>query len=199
MSIKELFDLSGRTAIVTGGASGIGWQIAAAYAEAGANIVLCSRKANRCEAAAEKINELYKVEALGLGCDVTNKSSIESLINVTVDRFKRIDILVNNSGATWGANVSDMTLEQWEKVIRVNLTGTFLFCQAVGNIMKQQKQGKIINISSICGIVGLESTVAESIGYTASKAGVIGFTKDLAVKWAPYNINVNAIYTYLYF
>jgi gluconate 5-dehydrogenase len=188
---KQLFDLTGRVAIVSGGSMGLGRQMAEGLAEMGANLVLCARKKERCEAAAESLRHLG-VEVLALGCDVKDKSSIDDVVEKTLARFGRIDILINNAGVSWGAPIEEMTLDQWDKVLSTNLTGTFLFCQAVAKPMTAQKSGKIINIASVAGLGG-GSAELQAIGYHASKGGVIAFTKDLACKWAQHNIQVNAI------
>jgi len=191
MNVKQLFDLSGRVAIVTGGAAGLGLQMAGALAEMGANVVLCARKKDRCEQAAKDLAELG-VKTMALGCDVRNPASIREVVDRSAAEFGRIDILINNAGVSWGAPVEEMPLEAWNKVIETNLTGTFLFSQAAGKIMLRQRRGKIINIASVAGFRGAPPELPAS-GYHASKGGVIAFTKDLACKWAGHNINVNAI------
>jgi NAD(P)-dependent dehydrogenase (short-subunit alcohol dehydrogenase family) len=191
VDVKALFDLTGRVAIVSGGSMGLGRQMADGLAEMGANLVLCARKKDRCEAAAEELRS-RGTETLALGCDVKDRTAIQAVVDATLARFGRIDILVNNAGASWGAPVEEMPLEQWDKVLSTNLTGTFLFCQAVGKAMTGQMSGKIINIASVAGLVGASAEL-QAIGYHASKGGVIAFTKDLACKWAPHNIQVNAI------
>lgn len=191
MNIKQLFDLSGRVAIVTGGSIGLGRQMAEGLAEAGANIVLCARKKERCEQAAEELQELG-VKTLALGCDVKNADQVRDVVEKTVSQFGRIDILVNNAGTSWGAPVEEMRLEHWNKVLETNLTGTFLFSQAAGKFMVPQRHGKIINIASVAGLQGAPPEF-QAIGYHASKGGVIAFTKDLACKWGLHNIQVNAI------
>ncbi len=165
MNVKKLFDLSGRVAIVTGGSVGLGRQMAEGLAEMGANLVLCARKKERCLQAAEELKSLG-VEVLALGCDVKDPASIEA--------------------------VADATVKQFDKVIETNLTGTFLFSQAVGKVMIAQRRGKIINIASVAGLRGSPPSFS-AIGYSASKGGVIIFTKDLACKWGMHNIQVNAI------
>jgi NAD(P)-dependent dehydrogenase (short-subunit alcohol dehydrogenase family) len=188
---RELLDLSGRVAVITGGSIGLGRQMAQGLAEMGANLVLCARKKERCEQAAEELNALG-VTTLALACDITSPSSIQEVVNVTASRFGKIDILINNAGTSWGAPVEAMRLEDWNKVIATNLTGTFLCSQAVGKVMFQQRSGKIINIASIAGMAGSPPEL-EAIGYSASKGGVITFTKELARKWAAHGIRVNAI------
>jgi NAD(P)-dependent dehydrogenase (short-subunit alcohol dehydrogenase family) len=187
----HIFDLTGRVAIVTGGSVGLGRQMAEGLAEMGANLVLCARKKERCVRAAEELQKLG-VEVLALGCDVKEPASIQEVADATAKQFGRIDILINNAGTSWGAPVESMTLEQWNKVIETNLTGTFLFSQAVGKTMIAQRRGKIINIASVAGLRG-SSPNFSAIGYSASKGGVIIFTKDLACKWGMHNIQVNAI------
>jgi gluconate 5-dehydrogenase len=192
MSIQDLFNLHGKTAIVTGGGSGLGAQIALAYAEAGANVVICSRKLRACQEMSEILKE-FGVDSMAIECDVTNPVDVKNVVEQTKKHFNTIDILVNNSGATWGAPVVEMPLDAWEKVMKVNVTGTFLMSQEVGKIMIEQRQGKIINIASVAGFGGTDPSYMDTIGYNTSKGAVITFTKDLAVKWGKYNINVNAI------
>lgn len=192
MAVMDLFDLTGKTAIVTGGGRGLGAQIAEGFAEAGANVVLCSRKVEACEEVASKL-EAKGVKTLALACDVTNPQDVKNVVEKTMEAFGTIDILVNNSGASWGAPVAEMPLEAWEKVMAVNVTGTFLMSQAVGKVMTQKNSGKIINIASVAGLGGIDPNLMDAIGYNTSKGAVITFTKDLAAKWGHHNINVNAI------
>jgi gluconate 5-dehydrogenase len=191
MNVKQLFDLTGRVAIITGGSIGLGRQMAEGLAEMGANLVLCARKKERCQQAAEDLQKLG-AKTLALACDVKNPADIHGVVDATMAQFGRIDILINNAGTSWGAPVEEMRLEHWNKVIETNLTGTFLFSQAVGKTMIGQRRGKIINIASVAGIRGA-SPEFQAIGYHASKGGVIIFTKDLACKWGIHNIQVNSI------
>src|SRR5260370_24024367 len=191
MNTKELFDLKGRVAIITGGSVGLGRQMAQGLAEMGANLVLCARKKERCQQAAADLQK-RGVKTRALGCDVKDPANVQEVVDATVSEFGRIDILINNAGTSWGAPVEEMRLEHWNKVIETNLTGTFLFSQAVGKFMVPQRRGKIINIASVAGIRGAPPEFP-AIGYHASKGGVIAFTKDLACKWGMHNIQVNAI------
>lgn len=191
MNIKQLFDLTGRVAIVSGGSIGLGRQMAEGLAEMGATLVLCARKKERCQEAADELSA-RGVQTLAMACDVRDRVAIREVVDATMAKFGRIDILVNNAGVTWAAPVEEMTLEQWDKVLATNLTGTFLFSQAAGKAMLAQRSGKIINIASVAGLGGASAEL-QAIGYHASKGGVIAFTKDLACKWAPHNIQVNAI------
>ena len=190
-TVKQLFDLTDRVAIVTGGSTGLGRQMAEGLAEMGANVVLCARKKEPCQQAAAEL-KAHGVNTLPLASDDRNPADIQAVVDATVAAFGKIDILINNAGASWGAPVEEMRLEHWNKVIETNLTGTFLFSQAAGKLMIAQRRGKIINIASIAGMRGAPPEF-QAIGYHASKGGVITFTKDLACKWAMHNINVNAI------
>ena len=186
-----LFDLTGRVAIITGGSVGLGRQMAEGLAEMGASLVLCARKKERCEKAAEELRALG-AKTIAMACDVTNHANIQEVVDATVAEFGRIDILVNNAGTSWGAPPEEMRLDAWNKVIQTNLTGTFLCSQAAGKVMIRQGRGKIINIASIAGMGGSPEEL-DAIGYAASKGGVVTFTKDLARKWARHGIHVNAI------
>lgn len=191
VTVKQLFDLTGRVAIVTGGSIGLGRQIAEGLAEMGANIVLCARKQERCQQAAEELQRLG-VKVIALACDVKSQESIKEMVETTLAEFGQIDILFNNAGISWGAPTEEMRLEDWNKVIETNLTGSFLCAQAAGKVMIKQGRGKIINIASVAGLGGAPPELP-AIGYHASKGGIISFTKDLACKWAANNIQVNAI------
>ena len=191
MSVKQLLDLTGRVAIITGGSIGLGRQMAEGLAEMGANLVLCARQAERCQEAAEELQHLG-IKAMSLACDVRSQASVQELVEATISQFGKIDILINNAGISWGAPVEEMRLDDWKKVIETNLTGSFLCAQAVGRIMIRQGRGKIINIASVAGLGGAPPELP-AIGYHASKGGVISFTKDLACKWAVHNIQINAI------
>ncbi len=193
MRVQELFDLSGKVAIVTGGATGLGRQMADALAECGAGVVVCARNAERCEQAASEL-ETLGVRALGLGCDVRDAGSIKSVVDSAVKTLGRVDILVNNSGTSWGAPAEEVPLEGWQKVIDVNLTGAFLFTQAVGRrLITQGDGGKIVNIASIAAFRGAAPETMDALPYNASKGGLVALTIDLAVKWARHRINVNAL------
>jgi len=191
-TIKELFDLSGRVAIVTGGATGLGLQMATAFAEAGANVVITSRKKENCEAAAAGIAKLG-VKAIAVGCDVTKADQVEKLRDETLAALGRADILVNNAGRAWVAPPEDMPLDRWQQVLDLNITAPFLCAQAFGREMIKAGKGKIINIASIAGLVGRNPKAYNSLAYGTSKGALVNFTRDLAVKWAHHNIQVNCI------
>jgi len=189
VSVNDLFDLSGKVAIVTGGGIGIGRQMAHGLAEAGAELVLCARKVERCEEAAAGM----PTRALALPVDVTDEDSVGAMVGRAVHEFGRVDILVNNAGTVWGAAPEDLPLRGWQKVVDVNLTGVFLCARAVGRVMIEKGGGKIVNIASVAGLHGAPAEVVNALPYHATKGGVIALTRDLAWKWARYGINVNAI------
>ncbi|MCA0971966.1 SDR family oxidoreductase [Halobacillus litoralis] len=193
MHVQQLFDLTGRTAIITGGGRGLGEQMAEGLAEAGANLVLCSRKKEACEEVALRLKEAHGVKTMALSCDVTQEEQVDAVVEQAMNAFGQIDILINNSGATWGAPTLEMPVEAFQKVMNVNVTGTFLMSQKVGAVMNKQKSGKIINIASVAGLGGADPRFMETVGYNASKGAVITLTKDLAVKWGANNVQVNAL------
>jgi gluconate 5-dehydrogenase len=191
MNVKRLFDLTGQVAIVTGGYTGIGRQMAEGLAEAGADLVICARNLEGCHQAAEEISKSTGVKTLPLRCDVGSPTDVEAAVKETLNIFGKIDILVNNAGIAMGGLPEDTELKDWESVLRVNLTGTFLCCREVGRFMIKARRGKIINVASIMGFqtTGLVSAPA----YVTTKGGIIALTRDLAVRWICHNINVNAI------
>lgn len=192
MTIKELFDLRDQVAIITGGGRGLGLAMAEALSEAGASVVLASRKLEAVQAAADELNRAgYRAMAMSL--DVSNPDDIDTVVDQTRQQWGRIDILINNSGATWGAPALDMPLQAWLKVMRVNVDGTFLMSQRVARVMRPQGGGRIINIASVAGLMGTDPRAMDAVGYSTSKGAIIAMTRDLAFKWASYNIRVNAI------
>jgi NAD(P)-dependent dehydrogenase (short-subunit alcohol dehydrogenase family) len=190
--VRELFDLRGRTAIVTGGGRGLGRQLAEALAEGGADVVLCGRKLETCQATAAALAG-HGVRTLALACDVRDPAQVEAVVARTLDELGRLDILVNNAGTTWKAWPEELPLAAWQKVIDVNLTGSFLFAQAAGKEMIARGGGKIVNVASVAAFRGESPEAMNSIPYNASKGGIVAFTRDLAVKWARHGINVNAL------
>jgi gluconate 5-dehydrogenase len=193
VSVRDLFDLGGRVAIVTGGATGIGLQMADALAELGASVVLCGRDGERCARVAADLERERGVRCLGVRCDVSSADDVAGLAAETTDRFGRIDVLVNNAGTAWADPVEDTPLRGWQKVVDVNLTGVFLCAQAVGRVMIANGGGKIVNIASITGLRGAPPEQLDAIAYSTTKGAVVAFTRDLAVKWARHGIAVNAI------
>ncbi len=194
MEIKKIvamntFQLTGKTAIVTGASRGIGKAISKGLAQAGANLVLVSRNIIALEEVATEIRTFGK-EVVPIAADIGASEEIEKAVDTALKVFPKIDILVNDAGISpILKKAEEVTLREWEEIVRVNLTGTFLFCQAVGRVMIQQGAGKIINIVSVGAVVGFPRQIA----YCASKGGILQLTKVLAIEWARYNIQVNAI------
>jgi NAD(P)-dependent dehydrogenase (short-subunit alcohol dehydrogenase family) len=193
MNTLDLFRLGGKTAIVTGGGRGLGRYMAEALSDAGANLVLCSRKMEPLEEVRQEI-EARGGEALASPCDVTDQEDVEELVSAAIETFGSVDVLVNNSGATWGAPPTEMPSEQFDRVLAVNVRGTFLMSQAVGRRMiERESGGTIVNVASIAALVGGHPDYMQTVGYNASKGAVISMTRDLATSWAAHNITVNAI------
>lgn len=181
--------MTGKAAIVTGGSKGLGLAMAEAIASAGGNVMLVSRTQKECDEAANKIKELYGTKAIGFGCDVTSLEETEAMAKACLDAFGSIDVLINSAGINIRGAIDELTLEDFKAVMDINVTGTWLACRAVTAAMKSQKSGKIINLASTLGIVGL----ANRTPYTASKGAIVNMTKALALELAPFAINVNAI------
>lgn len=192
MKSLDLFNLEGRSALVTGGGRGLGKTMAQALAEAGAEVAVASRDEEACAATAKEIGEASGRRVISGKLDVSEKGSVDALVEHVARAFGSVDILVNNSGATWGAEFEEMPLDKWDKVVKVNLTGTFLMCQAVVPLMKRKGWGRIINVSSVAGLLGSPDFM-HAAGYTASKGGVVALTRELAVKLARHGIVVNAL------
>jgi gluconate 5-dehydrogenase len=192
MKLQDLFNLSGKTAIVTGGGRGIGKFISTGLAEAGANVVIASRKFEKLEKAAEDIRKLG-VKCLPVKCDMAKQEDILALVDATMKEFGTVDILVNNAGVTWGAPTLDFPLEQWDKIFNVNVRGVWILSQAVSKIMKEKGGGKIINISSVMGFRGSIEEAHPALPYNSSKAAINLLTMNMAIKLARYKIYVNAI------
>ena len=189
----DLFRLDGKTALVTGGGRGLGQYMAQALSDAGASVVLCSRKKEACEEVRQEI-EARGGKAIALACDVTDPEQVEAVVKETVDAFGGVDVLVNNSGATWGAPTLEMPLDAFDKVVGVNVRGTFLMSQAVLRRMVEKGEGgAIVNIASVAGLVGGHPDYMQTIGYNSSKGAVISMTRDLATSFARDGIRVNAI------
>ena len=193
MKLQDMFKLNGKTALVTGGGRGIGRFIATGLAEAGADVIVTSRKMKNLETTAQELAATYGVRAYALPCDLGKEEDIDRLVQEAADQCGRIDILVNNAGATWGAPTLDFPLERWDQLFNINIRGVWILTQKVARIMKEQGGGNIINISSVMGFRGSEEEVHPAVPYNSTKAAINVLTMNLAVKLAPYNIRVNAI------
>jgi gluconate 5-dehydrogenase len=192
VNVHQLFDLTGRVALVTGGSRGLGLEIAEGLGEAGARVIITARRQQWLAAAADQMTAAG-IEVLAVPCDVTDPVQVDALCAAAAARYGAIDILVNNAGVSWAAPAAEMPLDKWRHVIETNLTATFVVTQAVGRTMIARQSGKVINTASIAGMLGEPPEVLDAIGYSAAKGGVIAFTRDLAVKWARHGISVNAI------
>lgn len=186
--VDSIIDLSGKAAIVTGGGTGIGQSIAVELARAGADITVCSRDVAHLETTAPLIRGLQR-RCLTIATDVRQEDQVQNMVAKTLDEFGRIDILVNNAGANFFVPAEKMSLNAWNVIVSINLTGTFLCCKAVFDTMVAQNKGAIINISSTAGRNG----DPRSVHYGAAKAGIINLTKSLARDWGKYGIRVNCV------
>ena len=190
-TLNDLFSLAGRVAIVTGGSRGLGQEMAEGLAEAGASLMLCARREQWLTPA---VNEMrakgFRVE--GMPCDVSKPDEVQRVVDRTLATFGTVHILVNNAGVTWAAEPEEMPIDKWQKVVDINLTGAFLFAQAAGRHMVSRGYGRIINVASIAG---LHASVSgpHYAPYAATKAGLMGLTRELAATWGRKGIRVNAI------
>ena len=183
------FDLSSKVAIITGGSKGLGLAMGAGLASAGANLVLVSRTLNEGQAAAEAVSSEYDVEAIAIGADVTSPEQMEKMAQTVIDKFNRIDILINSAGINVRGAIDEVSYQDFQKVMAVNVDGTWLASKAVIPHMKKAGSGKIINMASTLGLVGLSNRTP----YTSSKGAIVQMTRALGLELAPHNINVNAI------
>ena len=189
MKVNEMLNLKGKVAVVTGASSGLGITFAETLAEAGADVEVAARRIDKLKEVAKSL-EALKVRARPFQCDVSKQEEVQALVDDVVNNFGRLDIIVNNAGVAAMTPATDITVEDWNRVVSVNLTGVFLCARTAARQMIKQGGGKIINISSIYGAV---SDVFPASPYYATKGAVINLTRDLAVEWAPFKINVNAI------
>jgi NAD(P)-dependent dehydrogenase (short-subunit alcohol dehydrogenase family) len=191
-TVQQLFDLTGKTALVTGGSRGLGLQMAHALGEAGARIMLSSRKAGDLEQATAEL-QAAGIDARWLAADCAKETEIHRLADETLQRMGDVDILVNNAGATWGAPAEDHPIEAWDKVMNLNVRGYFILSQIIAKrSMIARHAGRIINVASIAGLNGNPPEMT-TIAYNTSKGAVINFTRALGAEWGKYNITVNAI------
>ena len=192
-NVLDLFDLTGKTALITGGSRGLGAEIAEGLAEAGAKIFILARREKWLTPQLEEFRE-RGFQCDGTLCDVTDPEQVEAAIEKAEAALGPVDILINNAGVTWGAKAEEMPLDKWKLVVDVNLTGTWLFSQAVGKRwIERSVPGTIVNVSSIAGIRGGVGDNLSLAGYAASKAGVLGLTRELAGRWGSRGIRINSI------
>ena len=183
------FDLTGKSAIITGGSKGLGLAMAAGLASAGASLMLVNRNAEEGAAAARELSADYGVNVISFAADITQADQTEAMVNAALAAFGKIDILINSAGINIRGAIDELTLEDFNKVMDVNVTGTWLCCRAVTPAMKKAGRGSIINLASTLGLVGLSNRTP----YTSSKGAVVQMTRALALELAPFKITVNAI------
>ena len=186
--IKQ-FDLTGRSAVITGGSKGLGLAMAAGLASAGASVMLVNRNTAEGISAAQELSKIYGVKAMSFGADITDRKQTEAMAKVALDTFGKIDILINSAGINIRGPIDEVTPEDFNKVMDVNVNGTWLCCRAVVPHMKERGSGKIINLASTLGLVGVPNRTP----YASSKGAVVQMTRALALELAPFNINVNAL------
>lgn len=192
-TVQQLFNLSGKTALITGGSRGLGLQMAEALGEQGASIVLSSRKQSDLDEAVAHLQS-RGIQASAIAADLSKEEAVTPLVDEALKRLGHIDILINNAGATWGAPAEDYPVDAWDKVMNLNIRSIFLLSQAVGKrSMIPRKSGRIINVASIAGLAGNAPGTMQTIAYNTSKAAVINFTRTLAGEWGAHGITVNAI------
>ncbi len=187
--VLDSFRLDGRMALVTGGTRGFGRVIAEAYAEAGADVAICSRDGDAAAAVARDIARTTGRRTLGLRADVSDPASVDGLIATVLDRFGGLDTLVNNAGVNIRRPVEDLSEQDWRTVLGANLEGTFYCCRAVSRHLKERRFGRVLNVSSMMAVASL----AGRVPYTAAKAGILAMTRTLALEWAPHGVTVNAL------
>ncbi len=192
-SLSDLFSLKGKIALITGGGRGIGAFISEGLAEAGADLIITSRKLHTLVSTAEKLKAAYGVNVMPVACDVSNEKQIETVVDEAIVRFGKVDILVNNAGVSWGAPTLEYPLEKWDHLFNVNIRGVWILTQRIAALMKNNGSGTIINITSTTSFRGTEEESHPAVAYNSSKAALNLLTMNLAVKLAPFNIRVNAI------
>jgi len=183
------FSLEGKSAVITGGTKGLGKGIAEAFAENGASTIIVSRNQADCDAVSAGIREKFGTESFGIAADLTKSADISNLVAKSIEALGRIDVLVNNAGSARAKSAEELTEEDWDFVLDLDLKAVFFTSQAFGRLMIEQKSGKIINLASALGLIADKRLVS----YSSAKGGVLMMTKALAVEWARHNIQVNAI------
>ena len=193
MNVRQMLELNGRTALITGGSRGLGLQMAEALGEMGARIAITARKQNELDEAVAHLGKL-KIDATAYVCDMGKPEAIAATAEAVLKKFGAVDILVNNAGATWGAPAEDHPFDAWQKVVNINLNGMFLITQAIGKAaMIPRRYGRIINNASVAGLTATDPHIMRGIAYHSTKGGVVNFTRALAAEWGRYGITVNAI------
>jgi gluconate 5-dehydrogenase len=193
VNVKELLDLKGKVALITGGSRGLGLQMAEALGEMGARIAISARKKDELDEAVSHLKKM-EIQAEAFVCDIGKREQVAPLADAVLKKFGKVDVLVNNAGATWGSPAEDHPLEAWDKLVNVNLTGAFLLSQQIAKrSMIPNKWGRIINTASVAGLTASDPRVVKTVAYNATKHGLVGLTRQLAAEWGEHGITVNAI------
>jgi NAD(P)-dependent dehydrogenase (short-subunit alcohol dehydrogenase family) len=193
MNVRDLFDLTGQVALVTGGSRGLGLEMATGLGEAGASVVITARR-EQWLTTGEAALRARGITCAAVACDVSDPAQVDATVKAVVARFGRIDVLVNNAGISWGEPIDSMSVDRWRQVFETNATGCFLMSQAAGReMLRAGRGGSMVNIASVAGLAGMTADVLDAVGYSASKGAIIALTRDLAVKWARNGVRVNAI------
>ena len=193
MSVRDLFDLTGQVALVTGGSRGLGLEMATGFGEAGASVAIVARR-EQWLAPAEQELRAKGIESFPVTCDVSNPDQVSAAVKAVVERFGRLDVLLNNAGISRAEPPETLSVDKWRAVFDTNATGYALMSMAAGGeMLRAGRGGAIINIASVAGMMGLDADVLEDVGYSASKGAIIALTRSLAVMWASKGIRVNAI------
>jgi NAD(P)-dependent dehydrogenase (short-subunit alcohol dehydrogenase family) len=193
MNVRDLFDVTGQVALVTGGSRGLGLEMATGLGEAGASVVITARR-EQWLTTGEAALRARGITCAAVACDVSDPAQVDATVKAVVARFGRIDVLVNNAGISWGEPIDSMSVDRWRQVFERNATGCFLMSQAAGReMLRAGRGGSMVNIASVAGLAGMTADVLDAVGYSASKGAIIALTRDLAVKWARNGVRVNAI------
>ncbi|HVA89496.1 MAG TPA: SDR family oxidoreductase [Chloroflexota bacterium] len=190
--VRDLFDLSGRVALITGGSRGLGLEMAHGLGEAGATVMITARRRQWLEPAEAELRAAG-IRCQAAECDVTDPDAVDALVDRMIADHGRIDIVINNAGISWGAPAEDMALDRFRAVLDTNVSGAFLVSQAVGRRMIRQGSGVLLNTASVAGLAAISPSIMRAAGYHASKGALIALTRQLAVEWAPHGIRVNAL------
>lgn len=193
-SVFEMMRMDGKAALIAGGHGDLAEAAAHALAELGCSVVLAARHADQCEALAASVRDVHGVQSYGMQADVSDPGDVEALVDSTVRRLGRLDVVVNNAGTFWAAQPEDVPLEKgWRRVLDVNLTGTFLICQAAARVMLDRDGGSLINMASSGAFMSFLPEVGSTLSYTTSKGAIVSLTRDLAAAWSARGVRVNAL------
>ena len=192
MNARELFDLTGKVALVIGGSRGLGKEMAMGFGEAGARVAITARREQWLDPACEEMKG-QGIDCIAFKCDMSDQAGMRKVVAEIVDKWGKIDVLLNCAAISWGGPPEEMSLEKFQEVVVTDASGLFICCQEAGRQMIKQGGGVIINVASVAGLVATDPQVMQAIGYQVAKGGVLAVTRQLAVEWVKYNIRVNCI------